>query len=147
MADLAITISDTIDMVGGDPPNLWNQYNWGAFDWGSGGPVDDVIHHVGKLISNTQTEATANIFDIEHLVVGDGFTLATAVILAPTKFVVTDIIVTHDLFSQTLTDGGTWKYNYGSADDGEDRNFTSWTAGTEPSEGWSEVSKPSDSWS
>lgn len=148
MADLSITVSSTIDMVGGDPPNFWGAYNWNAFDWGSGGPVDDVIVSVGKLIANSQGETTTYRFDVVHLMEGDDFTIDTAVIVSFAKLIGSTISVSHDLSEQILRDGAGWKHIFPSnADDGEDRDFASWTAGTNPSDGWSQVSNPSDSWS
>jgi hypothetical protein len=169
MADLSITVQSTIDMVGQDPPNFWNEYNWNAFDWGSGNPVDDVIQDVVKVVSETASTTTDNVnkvvthlmsgdgftintgrrFDMDHLVEGDDITIATTLGFGQRITVISNFLAVHDLSNQTLRDGsGNWCYIHPSdACNAEDRDFTSWAAGSEPSDGFSEVSKPSDGWS
>lgn len=135
-------------MVGADPPNHWGDYNWNAFDWGSGGPVDDIIVGVGKLLTNSQSIATAtNHKVITHLMEGDSFVLTTALILEVEKLLSNTLSPTEDLSNQTLRSGDWCRILPSDACNLEDRDFTSWTAGSGPSDGWTKTTNPSDSWS
>lgn len=56
MADLTITITNYLTLLGGDLTSNWGVLVWGVDQWGSS---QQVVEDVGKLISNDLTSNSA----------------------------------------------------------------------------------------
>lgn len=117
MADLQITISNTIDLFGGNPSNDWLEYDWNEFLWGEG--TQDVIQSVTKPIGSTLTLSTVKSLT-RFLTLSSG------------------IALTSDP-SPTRMDGS--GYSYGTAP------AVSWSLGDVPLDTWTEITEPTTNWS
>lgn len=60
MADHTKSVTNSVNLFGGSPASLWNQYNWNAFKWGEG--TTTMIWHLEHRLSSetiTLTDALA----------------------------------------------------------------------------------------
>lgn len=57
MADLAQSVSDSINLFGGAPSSKWNEYNWGSFKWGEG--TTPTVWSLDHLIGETEALSDA----------------------------------------------------------------------------------------
>ena len=129
MVDHLVTISNTLTLLGAADTNKWDAYNWGSFNWGEGSV--DLETHFTKFLE-------------------DSITLDSAV-SAEAAFVVNiseTLTLSGDLGSQQLQDAAGYSYVFPDrTTEGEDRDFTTWTAGTASSSVWTSAAATSTTWS
>ncbi len=131
MANLSITISNTLSVFGATPPSLWGVMVWGVDNWGYGS--SDLLENVDKLVSNTLTLDSAVALQVEwNPVISNTLTL------------------TEDMTSETLADRsgeGAWLYEFpGSVTNAESRVISSFTASSEATASFTVASAPTTTW-
>jgi hypothetical protein len=128
MADFSITIGDSIDILGGEPPNLWGALVWGTDGWAVGQP---------------------EIQYITHLLDGDAVSLASAVSEKRADNTFSDSISMATMLTLlTLRDAAGFLHVFqGNTTDSEERGTTTWSSASNSSASWSQVSSPSTVWS
>lgn len=128
MANLSMTISNSVNLFGGWPTSKWNAWNWNAFKWG--GKTEDIPVRVVHLISESlSTDSAISQKKAVHLISES---------ISPTS----------DNLSETLADGSGYYYVFPSnASNHENQSIASYTSGSSPSVTWTSASVSSTSWS
>ena len=118
MADLSITIENSMSLFGGSPSNKWYEHEWGTFLWGEG--TADMPFSVGKLITNQQ--ALSDSFSN-----GVNKSLSNSLSFVPTT-------------EQALGDGSGYTYRVTPPTSWASQSIDStWTEVAAPSTDWSEA--------
>jgi hypothetical protein len=131
MADLTITISNTITCFGLPEPNLWNGFNWGLSSsinaWGYGN--NSVGLSVEKLITESQS-------------------LATAIAKESEVMVSSPLDIDSETGSETLTDGSGYSYVFPRpTTEAEERVIPVYSEAPEPTTDFATAAEPSTNWS
>jgi hypothetical protein len=131
MADLTITITNSVSCFGLPEPNLWGTLEWGLSSttnaWGYGN--NSVGLSVEKLISESQS-------------------LDTAVAKESELTVSSSLDVDSETGSETLTDGSGYSYVFPRpTTEAEERVIPVYAEGLEPSTIFTDTTEPSTSWS
>lgn len=66
MADLTITISESLNVFGPAPSNKWNEYNWNAFFYGEGNNAIAVSYEFLNSETLTPSDAFTTVSDFEY---------------------------------------------------------------------------------
>lgn len=142
MADHSKNISNSVSVFGLGPTTKWGQANapytmtWGTSKWGSdesSAPIDQNSIPVvfEKVIQNSQaiTNAVSTQADFQVAITSTATPSFEATI-------------------ETLTDGsGAWRYVYVSDTiNADERDFATWTSGTDGAVSFTTVSTPSTVW-
>jgi hypothetical protein len=124
MADFAITVSNTLRVVGPAPSSKWGVFNWGGL-WGG---TDDLIFSVGKLITNS-------------------LGLSSAIYKSLTKAISNTVDLNSRMNLGSLRDENGYYYVFpDNVTDPDDRYFPTWTQSSEPSTSFTTSTDPSTSW-
>ncbi len=91
MADLTQTVTNNMNLFGGSPPALWNQYNWNAFVYGGTTPV---------------------IWHLEMITGGNTLTLTDALDKTLEKVIGESLAATSDVTAIYLQNSTGWYYNF-----------------------------------
>lgn len=127
MANFTITISNSLNVFGIAPADLWNAYDWNAFLWGEG--TTDLPVTVGKVLDNSTSSDSSQTRSQAHSI---------------DNTVGTDV----DMGNETLSEPSGWSYVFpNQASNLEDRDFTTWTEGTSSSTTWTTATAASTTWS
>ena len=125
MANLSITVTNSLTVLGSPPSNLWNDLVWGTDDWGYS---DDLITSFDKGIAN-------------------GITLTDAIGKQIDKITLTDSITFSGALESIFKSIGVWKYNFVRPTiDGDEAVYDESTKVTDPSSDWTKVSDGSTNW-
>ena len=148
MADLTITVSNTLTILGEDAPQLWNKIVWGTNNWGI---QDDFLAvDATHLVEDSLGSDSSNFFSVTHLI-EDSLPSDSSVSLAvdrPRTVSMGSISPSSDIVTIVLTDGSGYKYVFVRPTTNSDlRNNSVYTAGTSPGSTYSAVARPSDTWS
>lgn len=128
MADLSISISNSLNCFGGAPTNKWNAFEWGDFLWGEG--TADMLQMVVKVLPGDALSLTG-------AVTAKSLTHRLAETLQPSG----------DMTSELLSDGAGYTYlSPDRAADGEARDPVDWTEAQDQQAGWTEGAEPSTDW-
>lgn len=127
MADFSVTINNSMNVLGIEPPSLWGVMQWGEH-WGYGDidlPVD-----FGKFLDDSLTlDSSVSIDDFAHIIT-ESFSFSSSI------------------SSITLVDlDGYFTVFKGGVTNAENRISTSYTEATGNSSTWTPVTNPSTSWS
>lgn len=129
MANLTITITNSIRCFGPAPSDKWNAYNWNAFKYGEG--TVDLAVNVGKFLSNSITTDNA-------------LTIVTNI----NKVITNTIAMTSENASEGLKDSDGFSYVFVSnTTNGESRSFSTWASGTANAPTWASGTAGSTTWS
>lgn len=143
MADLSITISNTVGIYGPADANQWAEYNWGAFTWATS---NDLLTRVEKLVVNTLANSTANVFGVAHFL-SESLVLDTSISSALSFFISNSLAVLSGPSSEVLTDGAGYVYNFPDrATNAEDRDETDWAESSDELTTWTPGGDPSTDW-
>lgn len=126
MADLTVTISNRINLLGTQPSNKWGAMTWGVDTWGAGSNGE--LQDVGKVVAETAG-------------------LSTDQILSAVKVTTDSIALTSDLSSITLLDADGYYHVFpGGATDLEDVYNPVWAgvSGNQPT--YTKLTASSTSW-
>ena len=144
MTDYTQTVVNYLDVQGQDSANLWNSVTWNSFKWAS---VQDIIVLVEKPLANSITGSMSLTFDIAKLI-SESQASDTSVFSSLGRTIGLALTASGDLSSQVLEDSDGWTYNFPSgADDGEERDFTTWTEATAQSSTWTSGTAQTTTWS
>ena len=126
MADLTISIGDTLNVLGPAATNKWNEFNWGESVWGASvDPQFDLF----KYISDSYSASDA-VYKQVHKSLSD-----------------TLDVPTDDTNTITVEDGSGYFYNFvDNVTDADDRSEETWANVSGNSASWSEVTDSSTSW-
>lgn len=133
MADLSISITDSVNCFGFAPSTKWGvgspySATWGVSKWGEG--TEDLITAVDKVLGGTISET-------DMLYLSYGKTISD-----------TPVSVSTSIDSLTLRDASGWDYIApGGGTQWEDQIETSYSDNSDPSTAWTAGSDPSTSWS
>lgn len=128
MANLTQTITESVNLFGGAPANLWNQGNWNAFKFGEG--TNAMLASIGGYVLETLASAD------------------TIPNLNSTTLISESVSPTSNNSSETLTDGHGYYYVFPSdVTNHENQSLASYTAGTAPGNTWTSASAGSSNWS
>ena len=132
MADFTKTITNSINLFGGNPSSKWGQSNypytmtWGVTRWGEG--TFSIVFSVEKLIANSLAPDT---------------TIATEV----QKIIQNNLTMSGELSSEVLTNGD-WRIVFVSDTiNVEERDMATWTSGSAASTSFTCLPAGSTSWS
>lgn len=134
MADLTITISNRLSLLGGSQPTLWGNtgnttMTWGSDNWGS--DSEEAIQAVEKFFDDTLSLSEL----ISDLTADFARTLEN------------ELVFSSDIVTAILGNGD-WSYVFpGDVTNADDRISTTYTSPTDPSSAWSDPSHPSTVWS
>jgi len=127
LADLSISISESINVFGLAPSTKWNEFSWGEAKWGEG--TNGIVKEVGKLIAETES-ATDSISR------------------SATKLISESQTVTAVETDTKLTDGSGYSYVFtGGVTDAEEQVLTDFTRASAGSTSWTKQSAGGTSWS
>lgn len=144
------TITNSIQCLGPSPPTFWGQFEWsavGASLWGAGSV--EITHQIGKLISDTITGSTANMFGVSHRISDQAIESDSGVLFG----------VSHRISDQTLTfsfetdseqllDGSGYYYVFPyPTTEAEDRGIPTYTQVTVSAAVYTTVADTSTVWS
>lgn len=126
MADLSITITETINLLGIQPSNKWNALTWGTDTWGAG--------------SNGELQ------DVDH-VVPEGLSLAEDLSYAPVKLMTDTLGFSSAIDLITLVDSAGYYHVFpGGVTDSEARVTTSWSENSATTPTYTKLTASSTSW-
>ena len=129
MADFTITISNSLNVIGIETPNLWNTMEWGE-NWGYGDVDLPVV--VDKVIAESLSGITDAVTTAADFVDSYANSLSLSSAIA-------------DLF---LVDADGYFHVFrGGVTDGIDRISTDYTSSADPSTSWTPATDPTTSWS
>lgn len=124
MAAFEQTITNSLNVFGASPPNLWGVMLWGQ-DWGVSGEIAKSIEK-GIFENITSIDTIGKIADITPISDSIGFTVGL------------------DIFKSI----GIWDYNFTRPTiDGSDAVYDESSKITDPSTDWNRLSDPSTDWS
>jgi len=134
MADHTQSINESINCFGPGPSTKWGTaandvyvMTWGTDKWGEGS--EDLHQNVEKVLS--ESESTTDAF----------LELQTTKLLSESQ-------ASSDNNTEITNQLGSYYWEFISqVTDADDRQVTSWTAGVDPTAGFSTVSDPSTTWS
>jgi hypothetical protein len=127
LADLSISLSESINVFGLAPSTKWNEFSWGSGKWGEG--TNGIFKQVGKYI--TDSEAAT-----------DSVSKSTG------KYIADSETVTMVETNTELRDGSGYSYVFpGGASDAEEQVITDFTRQSNGSTAWTKQSNGSTSWS
>jgi hypothetical protein len=127
MADHSVTISNTLQVLGGGEPSLWNEMVWGEDCWGS---TKDLQLQIEKCLGNTTA-------------------ITTGVEVQLVKVIANTLSFTSAGCPLALQDGaGNWDYIFeGGVTNPKNRASTSYSEDSDAGTSYSEVNAPDTSWS
>lgn len=127
MTAFAITVTNSMSVLGGGPASNWGTMIWLTDYWGEGST--DYIQSVGKLIAaGTITVDDSNLFN-------------------SSKVFTNSLDVTGDMYSEGLGDGRGYSYLFQDrTTEGESRSTNSWTSATAGTAAWATATVCSTSW-
>lgn len=124
MADLAQTITNTLNILGPSVPSRWNLFNWGE-NWGVTGDLQ-TFYEKGLFESITLTDSIGKAPSITPISETIGFSIGL------------------DIFRSI----GIWDYNFTRPTiDGSEAVYDESSKIADPSTTWSKQSDPSTDWS
>jgi hypothetical protein len=134
VADHTITIANSLNVFGDDPPTRWGTsahfvMTWGTDKWGYGS--EDMQEEVGKFLEPGSVALTSAITQIEVvLILSNAITFSSALTL------------------ERLSDGSGWDYVLpGGTTNGVDQIATTYANGSSASTTYTTSSAPSTTWS
>jgi hypothetical protein len=127
VADLSITISNSLNVSGPSPTSKWGTMVWGVGHWAED---KDSYFTVGKNLAESIAMAVAVTPVMEfRRTISEGITVSSTINFG------------------TLTDGSGYSYVFpNNVTDLDSRFIPTWTEGAEPSTSFSESSEPSTTW-
>jgi hypothetical protein len=132
LADLSITISNSVNTFGPAPSSKWGSMLWsnsGAGKWGEGS--EDVATQAEKSFS-------------ESLTLSDSLTLSVTFYLSLAE----SITVTSETTDEVLQDGSGYSYVFVSnTADADDQDVPTYSEGSDPGSSWTSGSVASTTWS
>jgi hypothetical protein len=127
VAEVAVTVAETVRCFGGAPTSLWNAYQWGAFKWGEGTASMVVGAFVGVSEAQASTSAVQN---------------------APAVAVSEAVTTAGTMVSGFIRDeAGYYRIFSNDTPDGEQRDTPTWTAGSTTTPTWTSAAATAASWS
>lgn len=131
MADYSISISNSLNVFGPAPSDLWNERAWNSFLWGEGSNDLQVI--VTKYIENlTELSLDSSVSAYAY------FNMTLDNSLAPDA----------DMYSESVSDGSGWSYVFPSnVTDGESRFTPTYTEAAAASTTWTSATVATTTWS
>ena len=124
MADFAITVSNTLRVVGPAPSSKWGAFNWGGL-WGG---TDDLIFSVEKLLAN-------------------GISISTAIYKSLSRTISNTVTTASRMNLGSLRDENGYYYVFpDNVTDPDNRYFPTWTESSEPSTSFTTSTEPTTSW-
>jgi hypothetical protein len=130
VADYSISISNSLNLFGPAPSDLWNAYAWNAFLWGEG--TEDLQVIVTKVIENTS-----------GVILDSSVSISLSIYLSISNSLTPE----SDMYSERLYSGG-WSYVFASnTTDGESRYIPSYASGSAQSTTWTSAAVTATSWS
>lgn len=132
MADLSITVQNTINSFGPAPSSKWGtgtpyNFTWGTSLWGEGS--QDLITQLIKVIGNSISSTDTYVLAPRHV------------------FSMGSISSTMEMTVEYLTSNG-WNYVFtGNVTDADERNLSTWSDVNSTDATWTATTDPSTSWS
>lgn len=127
MADLALTISNSINCFGPAPTTNWNAFSWGDAKWGEG--TESLVKSVMKQIDNSIASDTTLFFD------------------AAISFS-NSLSSTFEMSNEELTDGSGYNFVFRRPTvDAETQVITNYTSFSAQNTAWSTSTVSATTWS
>lgn len=144
MADLSVTIAVTTTVMGLSPATVWNQGQWGSFNWGYTG---DFVTEVTKGIDNSEAATTSFNFEVTHAV-EESLPSDSTLAFEYEKHIDVSVSPTSGLPAWYLQDGSGYFYVFPDrTTDGEERDYPTWTSGAVAAGAWTSSTVGSTTWS
>jgi hypothetical protein len=145
MANLAITISNTLPLMAMSPAVYWGALTWGTDNWGRD---EDLVVGPNKQIANTLSFATANTFDVEHLVSLGTMVLSDAISVNFVKSPITNTMVFTEALSEISRGDGLWDDIFVKpTSEGLEKIYDVFERVTDGSDGFTQVPDGTTEWS
>ena len=151
MADLTVTITNSLNTFGQGPTTKWGvgdslTMTWGSSKWGEG--TQDIPTDVIKVVENSQASTTTVGFAVTHLI-------SDQQVITPTSSVLNAVDRTID--GQTITttsdvtdlrlQTGDWFYEFiDRTADADDQRIDGFTAVSDVTTTWAETSDVTTTW-
>lgn len=126
MTAYSMTVTNSVNMFGIAPPNMWNDYQWGAFLWGEG--TADLITRTTKVLANS--------------VAG-----ASAVYKTPMHVISNSLTPSADMGAEYVRQGSYYHVFPDRTTDAESRDTPTWTAASSTAPTWTSAAAGSTTWS
>jgi hypothetical protein len=134
MADWSKNITFSVGLFGLGVSTKWGDINgtpytmvWGTSKWGFG--TNTIVFDMEKVVSNNLSSDVSRIFDVTHYY-ETSFSIESTIVKEPTKFITNSMIISGDMSSEKLSQGG-WDYVYPpSTSEIENRSIASWSSGS-----------------
>lgn len=127
MANLSITITNSVRTFGPAPADYWNAYNWNAFLWGEGTAA--MVGNALKVVTNSQT--------LTELTTPQGtFNLS-----------ISNSLSFSEAYAQYSADGRWSRIFSDNVTNAENRAFPTWVSGTAGFAAWTTATVGAPTWS
>jgi hypothetical protein len=144
MADLSITISNSLNVFGLGPPSLWGE-DWNEFNWGYGSAT--IPHDATHVYSTDLTPDTSMAFEVSHLV-EETLTPTDDYSKEASISYNNDLVPEFEMTDERLGDGSGYTYVFPSdATNLEDRDVPSYTSQAAGSQTYTSAAVGSTTWS
>jgi hypothetical protein len=145
MANLAITIVNTIPVMGISRSEQWGVLVWGTDNWGS---TEEVETNTNKQIANPLSFATSNTFQVEHLLNFGTMVLSSAISRNFVRSPITNAISFTDDITEITRGDGTWNDIFvRPTTEGTEKIFDEFDRVTDGSDGFTKVPDGTTEWS
>lgn len=146
MADLSITISNNLIVVGYNPTSQWGTLEWGTDWWRFNG---ETLQDVGKAIDfGSTTLSDAPIKDVEHLLDFGSTLLSDTITKSFERSYNNSLLPTFEMSEEYLQDEDGYFYVFpGGVTDADERVDSTWSDETDPTSTWSAVTSATAPWS
>jgi len=145
MANLSITILNTLDFFGPSNATKWNSFTWNAANWGQDA---DLGTQTTKVVDSTATPDSDMVKYVLHGLDFGSTALDSDVVKNYVMTILNALSVSADMYSETLRDGAGYYYLYpNNATNAEDRDFPTWTSSGANSTTWTNPSTTPTTWS
>jgi hypothetical protein len=145
MANLSITVTNTLDVHGPAAATVWNTFLWGAANWGQSADLGTQVEHV---VDTTLSPTSEPMKLVTKFVDDEGVFLASELEKIFYMLVNNSITLLADMQSERLQESNGYFYLYPDrTTDAESRAVNTYTAGTGPGSSWTPVAAAATSWS
>jgi len=126
LADLSITINNTVLIFGPEPSESWGGMLWGTDKWAYAS--EDLPAAIGHVVDETQT-------------------IDSDIVKSASHQIAESLTVSSETTSETLQDGSGYYYVFpGGSTEAENRISTTWSALTYDTATFTTSSRPSTTW-
>jgi len=146
MADLSITVSNNLIVVGYNPTSLWGSLVWGTDSWRFNG---ETLQAVDKSIDfGTATLSDAPIKDMEHLLDFGSTPLSESITKEFSRSYTNTVEPAFEISNAYLTDANGYYYVFiGGVIDADKRTDPDWSGVTATDSTWTKVTAIDSTWS